>query len=145
MPTMQQVADQTLALIESADGAMIGLGDHQGVSYLWGAGAAVRNLGTRVDLDASLSGLAVRTRQVVWSNDTTIDPRADIDAGRRISVRSAICVPLVRGKDIFGVLTVTAPEANAFTDADVATLTGLADTLSAAIALARTPPPLAYG
>jgi GAF domain-containing protein len=145
MPSMQEVADEVLALITGADGAMIGVGDHQGVSYLWGAGAAVRNLGTRVDLDASLSGLAIRTRQVVWSNDTATDPRADIDAGRRISVRSAICVPLIRGKDTFGVLTVTAPLAHAFTDADVATLTGLADSLSAAIALARVPPPLAPG
>jgi GAF domain-containing protein len=143
MLSMQQVADKTLALVTGADGAMIGLADEQGVSYLWGAGAAVRNLGTRVDQDASLSGLAIRTRQVVWSNDTTTDPRADVDAGLRISVRSAICVPLIWRKDTFGVLTVTSPRAHAFTDGDVATLTGLADSLSAAIALASEPPPLA--
>jgi GAF domain-containing protein len=145
MLSMQQVADETLSLITGADGAMIGLGDEQGVTYLWGAGAAVSSLGTRVDLDASLSGVAIRTRQVVRSDDTATDPRADSDAGRRISVRSAICVPLIWGKDAFGVLTVTAPRANAFTEADVATLTRLADSLSAAIALAHVPPPLAPG
>jgi GAF domain-containing protein len=141
--SMQQVADQTLALITGAHGVMIGLGDHQGISYLWGAGAGATSLGTRVDLDASLSGLAIRTGQVVWSNDTTTDPRADKDAGQRISVGSAICVPLVRGKSTFGVLTATSPHTFAFTEADVATLTGLAESLSADVASARTPPPLA--
>ena len=91
----------------------------------------------------SEGGLAIRTGQVVWSNDTTTDPRADKDAGQRISVGSAICVPLVRGKSTFGVLTATSPHTFAFTEADVATLTGLAESLSADVASARTPPPLA--
>lgn len=59
-----------------------------------------------------------------------IHAEADNDAGRRISVRSAICVPLIWGKDAFGVMTVTSPRAHAFTDADVATLSRLADSLS---------------
>jgi GAF domain-containing protein len=132
---MQRVADQSLEVIAGADGVMIGLADQQGVSYLWGAGVDVR--GTRLNLDASLSGLAIRTREVVWSNDTATDPRADNDAGRRISVRSAICVPLCRAREKLGVLTVTATSAGAFDDNDVAAATRLGEFASAAIGASR--------
>jgi transcriptional regulator with GAF, ATPase, and Fis domain len=130
---LQRVADESLELVAGADGVMIGLADQQGVSYLWGAGAAAGNLGTRVDLDASLSGLAIRTRQVVCSNDTTTDSRADSDAGLRISVRSAICVPLCRARAKLGVLTVTATRANAFDEESVAAATRLGEFASAAV------------
>ncbi|MEY2461602.1 MAG: hypothetical protein QOG30_3432 [Acidimicrobiaceae bacterium] len=136
-PLMQQVAHQSLQLIPGADGVMIGLADHQGVSYLWAAGTALGALGTRVDMDASLSGLAVRIEQVVWSNDTITDPRADNDAGRRVLVLSAICVPLRHAREQLGVLTVTSTHAQAFDEEDVAAATRLAEFASAAIGVHR--------
>ena len=63
MHLMQRVTDRTLDLIAVADGVMVGLADDQGVTYVCGAGHRISHLGTRVDLDSSLSGLAVRTGQ----------------------------------------------------------------------------------
>jgi GAF domain-containing protein len=134
---MQRVADQTLQLISGADGVMLGLADHQGVSYHWGAGRDAANIGTRVDLNASLSGLAIRTRQVQWCDDTTTDPRVDAATCRRNSIGSTICVPLTRGNEILGIVAVSSTHAHAFTHQDISLLTQLADFVGVAITSAR--------
>jgi GAF domain-containing protein len=134
---MQRVADQTLELVDGANGVLIGLADRQGVSYVWGAGVAETSVGTRVSMDSSLSGFAIRMRQVAWSDDCETDPRVDREVARRISVASAVCVPLTRGNEILGVLAVVADYPHAFDEGDVDTLTKLASYVSSAIALAR--------
>src|ERR1700676_5431748 len=104
MRLMQRVADQTVELIPGADGVLIGLADSQGVSFVWGAGPVAEFVGTRVNLDASLSGLAIRTGKVARSDDTENDPRVDKAACRRLSAASNVCVPLFRGNETLGVL-----------------------------------------
>ena len=133
MTLMQRVTDRTLELIGAADGVMVGLADNHGVTYVCGAGHRVSHLGTRVDLDSSLSGLAVRTGRLQRSDDTEADPRVDSAACRRLSVASLVCIPLCRKHETLGVLAVNAKRAQAFDDDDVATLTQLADFVSVVI------------
>jgi len=133
MRLMQRVTDRTLELIAAAEGVMIGLADDHGVTYVCGAGHQISHLGTRVELDSSLSGLAVRTGEIQRSDDTEADPRVDAAACRQLSVASLVCIPLSRLNQTLGVLAVNATQANAFTDDDVATLTRLADFVSVAI------------
>jgi EAL domain-containing protein (putative c-di-GMP-specific phosphodiesterase class I) len=130
---MQRVTDRTLELIAAADGVMVGLVNDHGVTYVCGAGHRVSHLGTRVDMESSLSGLAVRTGQLQRSDDTEADPRVDTAACRRLSVASLVCVPLSRMHETLGVLAVNATWAHAFTDDDVEVLTRLADFVSVAI------------
>jgi GAF domain-containing protein len=135
---MQRVADQTLELVGGANGVLIGLADRQGVSYVWGSGVAETSIGTRVSMDSSLSGFAIRMRQVSWSDDCETDPRVDREVARRISVASAVCVPLTRGNEVLGVRAdahVGSPYV--FYEGDVDTLTNLASYVCSAIALAR--------
>lgn len=133
MRLMQRVTDRTLELIEAADGVMVGLADDHGVTYVCGAGHRVSHLGTRVDLDSSLSGLAVRTGILQRSDDTDTDPRVDSVACRKLSVASLVCVPLRRKHETLGVLAVNAKRAHAFDDEDIALLTELADFVSVVI------------
>ena len=133
MLLMQRVTDRTLELVAAADGVMVGLADELGVMYVCGAGQCEPYLGTRVDLDTSLSGLAVQTRQILRSDDTERDPRVDAEACRRLSVASLVCIPLIRKDETLGVLAVNASRPHAFTDADVADLTQLADFVSVAV------------
>ncbi len=133
MRLMQRVTDRTLELIAAANGVMIGLADDHGVTYVCGAGHQISHLGTRVELDSSLSGLAVRTGEIQRSDDTEADPRVDAAACRQLSVASLVCIPLSRLNQTLGVLAVNATQANAFTDDDVAILTQLADFVSVAI------------
>src|ERR1039458_10809047 len=75
MHLMQRVTDRTLDLIAVADGVMVGLADDQGVTYVCGAGHRISHLGTRVHLDSSLSGLAVRTGPLPRAAGTRNEPR----------------------------------------------------------------------
>lgn len=133
MRLMQRVTDRTLELIGAADGVMVGLSDASGVTYVCGAGHRVSHLGTRVGLESSLSGVAVRTGVLQRSDDTESDPRVDSVACRKLSVASLVCVPLRRKDETLGVLAVNAKRANAFDDEDVAILTELADFVSVVI------------
>lgn len=133
MAMMQRVTDRTLALVDGAFGVMVGIADEDGITYVAGSGNQVGLVGTRVEMARSLSGLSIRTGQVLRSDDTEDDARVDLEACRRHFVRSLVCVPLVRADDTIGVLAVNAPEPHVFDDEDVLTLTEIASFISVAI------------
>ncbi|MCU1453617.1 MAG: diguanylate phosphodiesterase [Acidimicrobiales bacterium] len=137
MVLVQRVTDRTLELMGAADGVMVGFADGQTVTYVCGSGRSGTRVGTSVAIDASLSGLAVRTGQIQRSDDTQRDPRVDADACRLLSVVSLVCVPLSRGHETFGILAVNASTAGAFTCEDIATLTRVADFVGVVIGSAR--------
>ncbi|HEX9681485.1 MAG TPA: EAL domain-containing protein [Acidimicrobiales bacterium] len=130
---MQRVTDRTLELIPAAEGVAIGLIDHQSVTYVSGAGVGASPVGARVDIGASLSGLSIQTGRILQSDNTQSDPRVDAAACRRLGVVSLVCIPLSRSQEMFGVLAVNASTTHAFTHADVAVLTRLADFVSVAV------------
>lgn len=136
MGVMQRVTDRTLELMVPARGVMVGLADQDGITYVAGSGNQVELVGTRVQMGRSLSGLSIRTSEVLRSDDTEDDARVDLEACRRHFVRSLVCVPLQRAGRSVGVLAVNAPTPNAFTDEDVQTLTQLASFITVAIASA---------
>jgi EAL domain-containing protein (putative c-di-GMP-specific phosphodiesterase class I) len=133
---MQRVTDRVLELIPHANGAMVGLADDDGITYVCGGGTCVSFIGTNVDLETSLSGLAVRSGLILRSDDTGCDPRVDAEACRRLSVVSLVCIPLSRGSERLGVLAVNAARPHAFSEQDLAVLTRLADFVGVAIGLA---------
>ncbi len=134
---MQRVTESTLELITAADGVMVGLCDDRGVTYVCAAGQQESDLGTRVEFDTSLSGLAVRTGRLQRSDDSEADDRVDRDACRRLSVVSLMCLPLMRGTEAIGVLAVNSQRAFAFSDTEVATLMQVADFISVVVGTAR--------
>jgi EAL domain-containing protein (putative c-di-GMP-specific phosphodiesterase class I) len=133
MRLMQRVTDRTLELIEAADGVLVGLADGEGVTYVCIAGDRMTHVGTRVGLETSLSGLAVLTRQLQFSDDTRIDSRVDAAACERMAVLSTVCLPLNRGAETLGVLTVSSVKTHSFGEPEIATLMRLADFVSVVI------------
>lgn len=133
---MERVSDQTLQLVPAAQGVLVGLCNDQYVTYVNGAGFLAPHVGTRVDKDASLSGLAIRTRQVVHCGDTEKDPHADLEACRRLRVTSSVCIPLCRGDEALGVICVSSSQRNAFCADDIDLMTELADVMGVAVGLA---------
>lgn len=99
------------------------------------------HVGTRLRLDASLSGLAVSRNEILRCDDAATDARVDRDACHRVGTVSMICVPLRRGPEPVGVLKVSAARPRVFSERDVAVLYALADfitvTISAASDVAR--------
>jgi len=130
---LQRVTDRTLELIPAAEGVAIGLINERTITYVCGAGAGASPVGARVDIDTSLSGLAIQTGMILRSNDTQSDPRVDAAACRRLGVTSLVCIPLSRAHEMFGVLAVNAATTHALGDEDVAVLTRLADFVSVAV------------
>ena len=134
---MQRVADQALAIVAHADGVLIGLmNGRDSVQHVCGSGRLSGYVGRRLALDGSLAGSAIRSRMTLVTEDTETDPRVNRDATRAYRVRSSVCVPLRRGEEEVGVLTVSSGRPEAFGARDVTLLDGLADFVSAFIGAA---------
>lgn len=68
-------------------------------------------------LDSGLAGWVVRHRQVGIIDDTAADERWITLPNQPYTVGSAICVPILRGKTLLGLLTLTHPQKHHFDNA----------------------------
>ncbi|MBO9686066.1 MAG: GGDEF domain-containing protein [Mitsuaria chitosanitabida] len=93
----------TLDLVE-ADGAAIELAEGEELVYRAVAGAASHQLGVRVRRDGSLSGRCLRESLPLICDDTETDPRVDLEACRRVGLRSMVVLPLLHQGTPVGVL-----------------------------------------
>jgi EAL domain-containing protein (putative c-di-GMP-specific phosphodiesterase class I) len=131
---MQRVADQALALVEGADGVLVGLMvDTDHLRTVCAAGTLTGCVGELLMLAGSLAGEAVRAGEVLIADDTEADARVNPAAARADGVRSSICVPLVRSGDGLGVLTVSSSRPRAFQQNDVLLVSGLAEFVGAVV------------
>jgi TonB family protein len=90
------------------------------------SGATAPELGARLDRGPGISGECIRTRRVQRCDDAQADPRADMEASRRLGVRSVIVLPLLRNAALAGVLEVFSTRTSAFGERDERTLEALA-------------------
>ena len=67
-------------------------------------------------LDSGLAGWVVERRQVGLIKDTRKDDRWLTLPGQPYTVGSALCVPILRGKVLLGILTLTHPEPHHFNE-----------------------------
>lgn len=133
MVVMRRVVDQALTLIAPAEGAVVELARDGHLIYACAGGTLAEHVGTRLALEESLSGLAVRTGETLYCEDSATDRRVDGAACRTVDAVSMVCVPLRRAGQPFGVLKVTARLPQAFSADDVATLAKLAQFISIAV------------
>jgi diguanylate cyclase (GGDEF)-like protein len=127
---MQLIAERAQELTRASAG-LIELAEGEEMVYTVTTGEATPYLGTRLQKNASLSGLSVIEGRVLRSDDTGNDPRVDAEACRRVNACSMICVPLSHQEETVGVLKVYAPEVNHFDDGDVETLELLSELIAA--------------
>ena len=120
--------------ITGATSAVIELPEGDEMVYAVTSGEATPYLGIRMDRRSTLSGLALDRDQVLYCEDTEIDPRVDRRASRRVNLRSMICVPLKHHGKAVGVLKVYSPKPRHFGPTDVETLNLLSDAISAHLA-----------
>lgn len=65
-------------------------------------------------LDKGLAGWVVRHRQMAWVKDTRRDERWITLPNQPYRVGSALCIPLLRGKVLLGLMTLTHPKTDYF-------------------------------
>ena len=129
---MQLVVDRALALT-GADGVAVELIENEELVHRAVTGSATAYSGLRLKISASLSGLCVRSGELVQCDDTETDPRVDRDACRRIGARSMIMMPLLHEGTAIGALRLLAGTPHRFGARDERTLRLLAGSLGAAI------------
>lgn len=129
---MQYVIEQTLPLIE-ADGAAIELAEEGDMVYRAAVGIAQGQLGLRLKIGASLSGLCVLTGETLSCKDSDTDPRVNSIACRRIGLRSMIVMPLKHVGITVGVLKAMSTRPNKFKQRDITLLGLLSDVIAAAM------------
>jgi GAF domain len=83
-------------------------------------------LGCRLDIDSGFSGECVRTGKALQCDDTETDVRLDAETCQQMGIRSIVAVPILRGREVVGLLEVFSCWPSAFTDAHVAVLQRLA-------------------
>jgi diguanylate cyclase (GGDEF)-like protein len=129
---MQAVVTQVQA-ISGATGAVVELADGDELVYAAASGTAAGHVGLRLRLASSLSGLSVRTGEVLVSPDTSADSRVDAEACRKTGAAAMIVVPLRRLDVVVGVLKVVYGERHAFEDHEIDVLQMMAGLLGAAL------------
>lgn len=127
---MQYVVEQTLPLID-ADGAAVELAEDGEMVYRAAAGIARNQLGLRLRIDSSLTGLCVINGETLSCEDSETDPRVDREACRQVGLRSMIVMPLKHRGITVGVLKAMSAQANKFTQPDM-TLFGMSSEVVAA-------------
>ncbi len=129
---MQYVVEQTLPLIE-ADGAAIELAEDGDMVYRAASGIAGDQLGLRLKVAGSLSGLSVRTGETLSCADSETDARVDRLACRKIGLRSMIVMPLKYRNSSVGVLKAMSAQPAKFTASDITLLGMLLEVVAAAM------------
>ncbi len=85
------------------------------------------DLGAWLDPDTGLSGRCIQTRELQQCSDTETDPRVDLEACRRLGVRSIVVLPLMDSDQLFGVFEILSSRPDAFGQRDLDSLQTLTD------------------
>ena len=129
---MTIMAERARALTH-AGGGLIELLEGDDIVCRAASGESARQMGTRLRLDGSLSGLAIARNEVLLCEDAQTDPRVDRELSHAVHARSVIAAPLRAGAQVIGVLKVTSQHAHAFSLRDVTNLQILVESLGATI------------
>ena len=129
---MQYVVEQTLPLIH-ADGAAIELAEDGEMVYRAASGIARNQLGLRLSIDKSLSGLCVKNGEILSCDDSETDPRADRHACRKVGLRSMIVLPLKHRGTTIGALKAMSAQPGKFQPHDVRLLELLSEVVGASM------------
>jgi diguanylate cyclase (GGDEF)-like protein len=116
-----------------AQGAIVELAEDGEMVYRAATGMAEAQLGMRLAQKGSLSGLCLASDEILTCSDSETDPRVDLDACRRVGVRSMLVAPLKYHKTPVGVLKIASSAPDAFGPRDAAILALTTDLIGAAI------------
>jgi len=131
---MQCVSDRSWRLLR-ADGAIVEIVDGDSIVYRAASGTATPFVGTRLQIDSSLSGHCIRQAEPILCPDTDRDDRVNKEACRQIGVRSMLLVPLSSPEGaVIGVLKVVSAFPRAFVRDDTAVLQLMSGLMGASIA-----------
>jgi putative methionine-R-sulfoxide reductase with GAF domain len=136
----QRDLDATLQLlveraqyITGASGAAIALRQGDTMVCCASSGASAPELGAHLQIDSGLSAESVKTRQILHCDDAENDPRVNRESCRALGIASVVVMPLVRGKEVYGVFELLSGRPRAFEERDFVALNRLAEMIQTAV------------
>ena len=84
-----------------------------------------------------LVGSVCSSRQIILANDVLLEPRYVNQFPERIPTKAELCLPIMIGDELVGVLDLQSPTINAFDEQDVRTMEAVSRQLAVAIENAR--------
>jgi diguanylate cyclase (GGDEF)-like protein/PAS domain S-box-containing protein len=124
---------ERIAILTNATSTVVEMVDGDEMVYTAATGTLTQHIGLRLKIGESLSGLCIKSREVLSCIDTENDPRVNLAICRKVNARAMIVAPLFTSGNPVGVLKIMASEANAFSDRDLQTLRLMAGLIGAAI------------
>jgi hypothetical protein len=97
------------------------------------AGRPLTGIGSPINCETGLTGLAIRRQMSQWCNDAEYDGRVDIGACRHFGIRSIIVTPIYDLDVVIGIFSIFSPDIDAFSLANVSGVKILAEQVTEAI------------
>ncbi len=133
LATVMTLTAERARMLTGATGGLIELIEGSSLVCRASAGKTARQIGVRLPLEGSLSGMAVSSETVLMSNAVETDPRINLEVSRDIVLHSVIAAPLRSGHETIGVLKVLSDVPDAFSDRDVVNMQMLVASLGSII------------
>ena len=130
---LQAAVRGALAVISSAEGAVIEMLEGEELVYRAAAGHLEPFLGLRLSLHNTLSGRSIREGRSFTIADAQADDRVDPDMARKLGLRSIIVTPVMRQGELVGALKLQSSEPGLFTERDALTVQLLAGGIAAGL------------
>jgi putative methionine-R-sulfoxide reductase with GAF domain len=125
-PELQAILEQAMEGT-GATGAVIALSTEDALCCRASTGASAPEVGVRLHAGISLTGLCLRTGEILLCNDTYTDRRVDKQLCKEMGIRSVLIVPIKQNSKVAGVLEVLSTNPNAFNQHDGTAMSMLAD------------------
>jgi TPR repeat protein len=125
-PELQAILEEAMEGT-GATGAAIALSTEDVVCCRASAGAPAPAVGTRLHTGISLTGLCLRTGEILLCNDTNTDRRVDAQLCKETGIQSVLVLPIKQNAKVVGVLEVLSIKPNAFNQYDATAMSKLAD------------------
>jgi diguanylate cyclase (GGDEF)-like protein len=134
LDTVMGTAAAEAQRLTGAEAAVVEIPDGDDLVYRATAGTAEPYLGLRLRQEDAISGLALRTGEIIVCDDSEVDERVDREACRRVGARSMVVVPLLHEGKAAGVLKVYSTSVAAFDRRHAQLLSVIANLIGSEIA-----------
>jgi len=119
LSAVMDAASSKAVELTGADGAVVELLEEDSIVYRSASGLAEAQLGLRLPVANSLSGLVLTSRSAAVCTDSETDDRVNRAACRKVGLRSMVIVPLIAGDEAAAVMKLVWRDARAFNDGEV--------------------------
>ncbi len=122
-----QLLAERAQYLTGASGSSIALREDGEMVCRASAGQAAPQVGVEIETRSGLTAESLRTHQMMKWDDADSDPRANRESCKKLGVKSAMVMPLLREQEVVGVFELVAERVSAFEARDAAILTRLAE------------------